>query len=104
MWKWIQKLASPKVFYETTNKLVPWFFWPFIVLIIIGLYWGLVLAPADYQQGESFRIIYIHVPSAWMSMLVYFIMAVAGGIGLIWQIKMAEVVAKVSAPIGATFT
>ena len=74
------------------------------VLIIIGLYWGLVLAPADYQQGESFRIIYIHVPSAWMSMLVYFIMAVAGGIGLIWQIKMAEVVAKVSAPIGATFT
>ena len=104
MWKWIQKLASPKVFYETTNKLIPWFFWPFIVLIIIGLYWGLVLAPADYQQGESFRIIYIHVPSAWMSMLVYFIMAVAGGIGLIWQIKMAEVVAKVSAPIGATFT
>ena len=104
MWKWIQKLASPKVFYETTDKLIPWFFWPFIVLMIIGLYWGLVLAPADYQQGESFRIIYIHVPSAWMSMLVYFIMAVAGGIGLIWQIKMAEVVAKVSAPIGATFT
>ena len=62
MWKWIQKLASPKVFYETTNKLIPWFFWPFILLIIIGLYWGLVLAPADYQQGESFRIIYIHVP------------------------------------------
>ena len=104
MWKWIQKLASPKFFYEITNKLIPWFFWPFIVLIVIGLYWGLVLAPADYQQGESFRIIYIHVPSAWMSMLVYFIMAVAGGIGLIWQIKMAEVVAKVSAPIGATFT
>ena len=54
MWKWIQKLASPQVFYETTNKLIPWFFWPFIALIILGLYWGLVLAPADYQQGEKF--------------------------------------------------
>ena len=104
MWKWIQRLASPKVFYETINKLIPWFLWPFIGLALLGLYWGLVVAPADYQQGESFRIMYIHVPSAWLSMLVYFIMAVVGGIGLIWQIKMAQVVAKVSAPIGASFT
>ena len=104
MWKWIQKQASPKVFYKTCNRLIPWFFWPFIALFIVGLYWSLVIAPADYQQGNGYRIIFIHVPSAILSMMVYAIMAIAGGIGLIWQIKMAEVVAKVSAPIGAAFT
>ena len=104
MWKWIQRQASPKVFYETCNRLIPWFFWSFISLLILGLYWSLVISPADYQQGDGYRIIFIHVPSAILSMLVYAVMAIAGGIGLIWQIKMAEVVAKVSAPIGAGFT
>ena len=104
MWKWIQKQASPKVFYQTCTKLTPWFLLPFIVLGVVGLYWSLVVSPADYQQGDGYRIIYIHVPSAIMSMTVYGVMAIAGGIGLIWQIKMAEVVAKVSAPIGAAFT
>jgi heme exporter protein C len=104
MWKWIQRQASPKVFYQTCTKLTPWFLVPFIVLGVVGLYWSLVVSPADYQQGDGYRIIYIHVPSAIMSMTVYGIMAIAGGIGLIWQIKMAEVVAKVSAPIGAAFT
>ena len=68
------------------------------------MYWSLVISPADYQQGDGYRIIFIHVPSAILSMMVYAIMAIAGGIGLIWQIKMAEVVAKVSAPVGAAFT
>ena len=104
MWKWIQKQASPKVFYGTCSRLTPWFFWPFISLLLVGLYWSLVVSPADYQQGDGYRIIFIHVPSAILSMMVYAIMAIAGGIGLIWQIKMAEVVAKVSAPIGAAFT
>ena len=104
MWKWIQRQASPKVFYQTCNRLVPWFFWPFISLLIVGLYWSLVVSPADYQQGDGYRIIFIHVPSAILSMMIYAVMAIAGGIGLIWQIKMAEVVAKVSAPIGAGFT
>jgi heme exporter protein C len=63
-----------------------------------------VISPADYQQGDGYRIIFIHVPSAILSMMVYAVMAISGGIGLIWQIKMAEVVAKVSAPIGAGFT
>jgi heme exporter protein C len=63
-----------------------------------------VLAPADYQQGDSFRIMYIHVPSAWMSLFIYVVMAAAGAIGLIWRIKLAEVVAISSAPIGASFT
>ena len=70
----------------------------------IGLYWGLVIAPPDYQQGEGYRIIYVHVPAAWMSMFVYVVMAVAGVIGLIWKIKLAEIVVAECAPIGAAFT
>jgi heme exporter protein C len=64
----------------------------------------LVLAPADYQQGDSFRIIYIHVPSAWMSLFVYMVMAISGAIGLVWHIKLAEIVSISSAGIGAAFT
>ena len=104
MWKWIQRQASPKIFYQTCVNLRPWFLWPFLILLVIGLYWSLVISPEDYQQGDGYRIIYIHVPSAILSMMVYAVMAISGGIGLIWQIKMAEVVAKVSAPIGAVFT
>lgn len=104
MWKWIQAFASPKKFYSISAKIIPWLLYPFIVITLVGLYWGLVIAPADYQQGESYRIMYIHVPAAWMSMFIYMVMAISGGIGLIWQIKLANVVAKVSAPIGASFT
>lgn len=104
MWKWIQAFASPQNFYRISEKLIPWFLYPFIVLTLAGLYWGLVVSPADYQQGDSVRIMYVHVPAAWMSLLIYVVMAVAGGIGLIWQIKLANVVASVSAPIGAAFT
>lgn len=73
-------------------------------MILAGLYGGLVLAPTDYQQGESYRIIFIHVPSAWMSLFIYVVMAVSGAIGLIWRIKLAYVMAIASAPIGASFT
>jgi heme exporter protein C len=104
MWKWIQAFASPKNFYQISSKIIPWFLYPFIIITVVGLYWGLVIAPADYQQGESYRIMYVHVPAAWMSMFVYLVMAISGGIGLIWQIKLANIVAKVSAPIGASFT
>lgn len=104
MWKWIQAFASPQNFYQTSRKIIPWLLYPFIILTLIGLYWGLVIAPIDYQQGDSYRIMFIHVPAAWMSMFVYLVMAISGGIGLIWQIKIANVVAKVSAPIGAAFT
>ncbi len=104
MWKWIQTFASPKNFYQISQKIILWFLIPFIVLILIGLYWGLIVAPTDYQQGESYRIMFIHVPAAWMSMFVYLVLAISGGIGLIWRIKLAYVIAKVSAPIGAAFT
>lgn len=104
MWKWIQAFASPQNFYRISEKLIPWFLYPFIALTLVGLYWGLVVSPADYQQGDSVRIMYVHVPAAWMSLLIYVVMAIAGAIGLIWQIKLANVVASVSAPIGAAFT
>ncbi len=103
-WTWFHKLASPPHAYRIAGQLVPWFGWPALLLIGTGLYGGLVLAPADYQQGDAFRIVYVHAPSAWLSMFVYATMAVAAAIGLIWRIKLAHAVAAASAPIGASFT
>jgi heme exporter protein C len=73
-------------------------------LIGVGLYGALFLAPADYQQGDAFRIVYVHAPSAWLSMLVYGTMAAAAGIGLVWRIKLAHAIAAAAAPVGASFT
>ena len=78
--------------------------WPAAALILAGLYGGLLLAPPDYQQGDAFRIVYVHAPSAWLSMLVYGTMAVAAAIGLVWRIKLAHAAAAAAAPIGASFT
>ncbi len=104
MMKWFHMLGSPPHFYRLSGKWIPWFHLVWISLMIYGLYGGLVKAPADYQQGDSFRIMYIHVPAAWMSMFVYMVMAISGGIGLVWRMKLAEVVAISCAPIGASFT
>ncbi len=104
MWNWFHKLASPPHFYRTAGALIPWFGWPALVLIAVALYGGLVLAPPDYQQGDAFRIIYVHAPSAWMSLFIYVVMAVSAAVGLIWRIKLAHAVAASCAPIGASFT
>ncbi len=104
MWHWIQRFSSPKHFYVISAKLIPWFAVPTALLMIAGLYQGLFVAPPDYQQGESYRIMFVHVPAAWMSLFIYVVMAVSAGIGLIWQIKLADMVAVASAPIGASFT
>ena len=104
MWTWFHKLASPPHFYRVAATLTPWFGWPALVLIVVALYGGLVLAPADYQQGDAFRIIYVHAPSAWMSLFVYVVMAVSAAIGLIWRMKLAHAVAASCAPVGASFT
>lgn len=100
--RWFYQLASPRWFYDMTGWLLPWFVAAAAILISTGLVWGLAFAPEDYQQGNSYRIIYIHVPSAILAQSCYMLMAVAGGIGLIWKIKMAHVVAKSCAPIGAS--
>ena len=104
MWTWFHKLASPPHFYRIAGKLTPWFGWTALLLIVAALYGGLVLAPPDYQQGDAFRIIYVHAPSAWMSLFIYVTMAVAAAIGLIWRMKLAHAVAASAAPVGASFT
>jgi heme exporter protein C len=76
----------------------------FLITLLWGLYNGLFIAPPDYQQGESYRIMYIHVPAAWMSMFIYVVMAVSGLISLVWRIKMTEVIVISSASVGASFT
>lgn len=100
----LDKYAAPERFYKLAVTLTPWFGWSSLLLFIVGLYGGLVYAPADYQQGDSFRIIYIHVPSAWMSLFVYVVMATAGAIGLVWKVKIQDAIARACAPIGAAFT
>jgi heme exporter protein C len=104
MWTFFHKLASPRYFYEISGRMLPWLGGVTAVLLVVGLYWGLVLAPPDYQQGESYRIIFIHVPSAWMSLFVYMVMAVSAGIALVWNMKLADVIAAACAPLGASFT
>jgi heme exporter protein C len=100
----MHKYASPKNFYSLAGTLIPWLAGATALLLAIGLYLGLFVAPPDYQQGESVRIMYVHVPSAWMSMFVYMVVAGAGAVALIWNVKLAEMLATASAPIGASFT
>ena len=104
MWKYLHKMASPPHFYRLARVLIPWLVLPGALLIAYGAYAGLFVAPPDYQQGDAFRIIYVHVPSAYLSMMAYMIMAGSAGIGLIWRIKLAHAVAAGAAPIGASFT
>ncbi|NDF11319.1 MAG: heme ABC transporter permease [Proteobacteria bacterium] len=97
-------LLTPSFFERWSNRL----FWPLAVLgiflCISGLYYGLIASPPDYQQGETVRIMYIHVPSAWMALMIYTIIAFAGAFYLIWRNPMLPVLANAAAPIGAVFT
>lgn len=108
MWQAIKnfyhRLGTPREFYRIAGYWIPLFGAISLVLFIVSAYLGLVVAPADYQQGDSFRIIYVHVPAAWMSLFIYVVMACAGAVGLIWRMKMAFIVLITSAPIGAIFT
>lgn len=98
------KMGSPPWFYRFSGRLLPWLWALFFVLAAWGLYLGLLVAPPDYLQGESARIMYIHVPAAWMSMLIYVLMAAMGFVSLVWHVRIAEIMAMCSAPIGAFFT
>ncbi|MGB2078530.1 MAG: heme ABC transporter permease [Vibrio sp.] len=104
MWKWLHPYAKPERTYQLCGSLLPWFSIAALILLVVGSIWGLAFAPADYQQGDSFRIIYIHVPAAMWSMGVYASMAVAAFIGLVWQIRLANMSIAAMAPIGAVFT
>lgn len=100
----LYKLASPQFFYTFAGQVIPWLTGLTVLCFAYGIWGGLVLAPSDYQQGDGFRIIYLHVPSAFLSLLVYVIMAVAAVISLIWRIKLADILVRASAPLGAWFT
>jgi len=104
MWTWFYRLASPPYVFGVTRALYPWLLAAAALLIGYGLIAGLGFAPPDYQQGDAFRIIYVHAPSAWLSLFGYTLMAVAGAIALVWRIKMGHAVAAAAAPIGASFT
>lgn len=104
MWKWLHPYAKSESTYQLCKTLLPWFSIPALLCLLVGTIWGLLFAPADYQQGDSFRIIYIHVPSAILSMSTYAAMAIAAFIGLVWQIRTAFMAMTAIAPIGAVIT
>ncbi len=101
---WFYRLGSPKWFYDIAGRCLPWLAWSALLLIAIGTVWGLVFAPADYQQGNSFRIMYIHVPTAFLAQSCYLMMAVAAVISLVWKMKLCDLVIVAAAPLGAAFT
>jgi heme exporter protein C len=98
------KYASPQSFYPVAGKLSPWFLGLAGVLAAIGLYIGFFVAPTDFQQGESYRIIFLHVPAAWMSMFIYVVMAAWCAIGLVLNTRLSFMMALALAPTGAMFT
>jgi len=98
------KYASPPAFYPLAGKMAPWFLAAAVLLGAIGLYIGLFAAPTDFQQGDSYRIIFIHVPAAWMSMLIYVVMAFWAGIGLAFNTRLSSMMAHALAPTGAMMT
>ena len=103
-WAWFHRWSSPKWFYEKSGKWIPWLFVVATILFGYGLTQGLFVSPPDYQQGHSVRIMYLHVPAAFLSMSIYLIMAVCAAVGYIWRIKLSHAAAAAAAPIGAAFT
>jgi heme exporter protein C len=102
--RWFHQLGSPPYVYRLVEALGPWLGWIAVLLFAVGTYWGLVVAPPDYQQGEVYRIIYLHPQTAYVGMMAYVVMAIAAGIGYIWRLKIAHAAAVSAAPIGAWFT
>lgn len=104
MWSLINLFISPKKFTALSRALLPWLTISFFISLTYGLIGGLILAPADYLQGDGFRILYVHVPCAFLSLFIYAIMAGAAFCYLVWRMKMAALVMRHSMPIGALFT
>lgn len=102
-WQVVEQTVSPKHFYRISGAFIPWLATIAGLLIAIGTVWGLAFAPPDYVQGNSYRIIFIHVPAASIALSAYFTLAICGVISLVWKIKTAEMVARAIALIGAWF-
>ena len=102
--EWWHKLGSPRWFYEISRPWMVAFGVLAALLLITGTVWGLAFAPADYQQGNSFRVIYVHVPTAMVSQSVYILMGVAGLVLLVWRMKLADMVLATAVPFGMSMT
>jgi len=96
--------ASPANFYQLAGRLIPWFAWSAGILGLLGLYIGFFVAPTDFQQSEAYRVIFIHVPAAWMGMFIYLVMAFWGAIGLAFNTRLSFMMVRALAPTGALFT
>lgn len=103
-WTWFHKLGSPKSFYSITTRWLPWLTGAMVVFLTVGVVWALLYIPPDYQQGYTTRILVVHVAVAGTSLAFFPIMAVAGTITLVWRMKLADMVAKNAAPLGAWFS
>ena len=100
----MHKFANPARFMRIAEPLLPWTSMGALAAILLALYFGIFSSPADYQQGETVRIMYVHVPAAWMALFAYTLMALASGSFLIWKHPLADLSAQAAAPIGAGFT
>jgi heme exporter protein C len=100
----MHRYANPLRYQRLADAVLPWATGLAVVLVVLGLYLALAIAPPDYQQGEAYRIMFVHVPAAWMALMIYAMMAVASIVALVWKHPMAEVAARAAAPIGAAFT
>lgn len=103
-WTWFHRLASPPSAYSFARRLRPWLLWPAIGLVLWSAFEGLFVTPPDFQQGEGYRILYVHVPTAILSTVAYCVMATASAVGLIWRMKVAHALAAACAFPGAVFT
>ena len=100
----MHKYANPLRYQRIADAIFPWALAGAVVLTVVGLYHALLAAPPDYQQGEAYRIMFVHVPAAWMALMIYAIMAVASVVAIVWRHPLAEIAARAAAPIGAVFT
>ena len=104
MWTWFHKLGSPPWMYRISGRILAILLPLTVIMLVSGAVWGLLYAPMDFKQGNSFRIIYFHVPASVVALAGYYVMAIAGAVSLIWKMKMAEVAMKCAAPVGAALT
>lgn len=104
MWTFFHKLGSPPWLYSISGSILRWLLPLTIIALVVGAFWGLFFTSPDFRQGNSYRILYIHVPTAVVSLAGYYVMAIAGAVSLIWRMKMADVAMRATAPIGAVLT
>jgi heme exporter protein C len=104
MWTLFHKFGSPPWLYQLSGSILRWLLPLSLLLLVVGVGWGLLFTAPDFRQGNSYRIIYLHVPAAVVALAGYYVMAIAGAVSIIWKMKMADVAMKATAPVGAALT